>query len=325
MSQPTTNERFFYHSFPRRGHNSDGEIEKGCKILSLIGSVGLVMAPEILKWSYPHADGSPPREQETIQRRVCFTELAPRELVEHAKLFGSFALEFNLDTLKAMGAMPVFYIPQATAGEGTGVTSLGSTLVIQLIDAMVLTMRLAGVKKNLDDAPLVTQGQFDAVFGFEKPKTFSLDVAETRRVLEAFTFALTPPDMLEQALTGVLSCFYPADNVRDNQALAYYRQREWRIAWNLAVQGEEIMRRPSDEMIERLLQIDAEFFGRDFPTASGTRRLAEEALVFSGIGGKRIIDMVNRVIVPRAAVPLAAAILAGVAPHVSIACIEDLK
>jgi hypothetical protein len=63
-------ERFFYHSFPRRGRGIDGEIEKGYKILSLITEVGLVMAPEVLKWSYPHADGSPPREQQTIQRRV---------------------------------------------------------------------------------------------------------------------------------------------------------------------------------------------------------------------------------------------------------------
>jgi hypothetical protein len=85
------------------------------------------------------------------------------------------------------------------------------------------------------------------------------------------------------------------------------------------------MRRPSNEMIERLLQIDAEFFGRDFPTASGTRRLAEEALVFPGIGGKRIIDMVNRVVVPRAAIPLAKPILARIAPRVPIVCIEDIR
>lgn len=59
-------ERFFYHSFPRRGRSTDSEIEKGCKILSLIGEAGLVLAPEIVKWKYPHADGSPPREQQTI-------------------------------------------------------------------------------------------------------------------------------------------------------------------------------------------------------------------------------------------------------------------
>ncbi len=36
-------ERFFYHSFPPRGRSTDSEIEKGCKILSLIGEAGLVL------------------------------------------------------------------------------------------------------------------------------------------------------------------------------------------------------------------------------------------------------------------------------------------
>ncbi len=218
-------ERFFYHSFPRRGRGTDSEIEKGCKILSLICDAGLVLAPEVLAWNYPHADGTPPREAQYIQRRICFTEIPPSELIDHAKEFGSFALEFRVDTLKQMGAMPVFYIPRAMQIDGIGVTSLGSTLVMQSIDAMVLMMRLAGVKKNLDDAPYVRHGRFDVTTGFEKPRTFNLDVPETRKTLEALSYALTPFDMLEHALTGLLSCFYPADNLRDNKALAYYRQR----------------------------------------------------------------------------------------------------
>jgi len=324
MTDQPPSERFFYHSFPRRGRGTDGEIEKGCKILSLITNIGLVMAPEVLKWSYPHADGSPPREQQTIQRRVCFTELAPHKLKEHAKLFGNFALEFKIDTLRSMGALPVFYIPQTTAVDSPDLTSLGSVLVVQTIDAMILTMRLAGIKKNLDDAPDVKEGRFDATFGFQQPKTFSIDVVEARNALEALTFALTPPDMLEQALTGLLSCFYPADNVRNSETLAYYRQREWRIAWNLAIKDEEILRRPSNEVIDQLLEIDAEFFGRDFPTAAGTRRLAEEALIFPGIGGKRIIDMVNRVVVPTDALSSANTILAKAAPNVPVVCFEDI-
>ena len=56
-------ERFFYHSFPRRGSNTDAEIDKGCKILSLICNAGLLLAPEVVTWQYPHADGSPPRTQ----------------------------------------------------------------------------------------------------------------------------------------------------------------------------------------------------------------------------------------------------------------------
>lgn len=201
-------------------------------------------------------------------------------------------------------------------------TSLGSTLVVQSIDAMQLMMRLAGMKKNLDDPELY--GPLVCDFGFQNPKTFSFDVPETRATLEALSYALTPFEILEHALSGLLGCFYPADNLRNNKALAYYRQREWRIAWNFAVRGEEAMCRPSDEVVNRLLEIDLVFFGRNFETASGMSRLADEAYIFPGFGRKCIIEMVNRVIVPRAALTAAKGILARAAPSIPVVCIEDM-
>jgi hypothetical protein len=298
-------DRFFYHSFPRRGRDTDREVEIGCKMLALMCN-GLVLTPEVVKWEYPHADGSPPRKMDIQQKRVCFTELSPDELPRHADEFGHFALEFEIDVLKGLGAIPVFYIPKGTGRTGE-VTALGSVLVIQLIDAMVLAMRLAGVKKNLDDAPFAT-GQFPCTFGFTETKlqTFNLDVLETRKYIEAFTYSLTPPDMLEHSLTALLSFFYPADDIERNKALAYYRQREWRIVGNLAIRGEELMRRPSTEFIGRLLEIDSEFFGREL--ASGNRR-ADECYVYPGIGEKRLIEMVRRIIVPDAAVERAKSIV----------------
>ncbi len=283
-----------------------------------------MLAPEVVKWKYPHADGSPPRDQETLQHRVCFTELACDELARHAEEFGHFALEFDIDILKCMGALPVFYIPQSGNDDGTGAASLGSTLVIQSIDAMILAMRLAGIAKVLAEAPGVSEGRFDCTFGFQNPKTFSLDVAETRKALEAFSYAITPPDMLEHGLTGLLSCFYPADNLKGNKALAYYRQREWRIVSNFAIRGEEVMRRPSREVIDRLLDIDPDFFARDFTTMSGIKRLAEETRIFPGIGDKKIIHMVRRVVVPRAAMSSVKPILDHFAPSVPITCIENM-
>ena len=316
-------ERFFYHNFPRRGRDSNAEIAKGCKILSLICDAGLLLTPEVVPWSYPHANGAPPRQQQTIQRRICFTELAPSELSEHAKQFGHFALEFQVDTLKRLGAMPVFYIPQVTDGDTNGVTSLGSTLVVQSIDAMILAMRFSEVKRILDQFPVGER--LDCTFGFEKLKTFNLHAEELRKFLDAFAYALTPPDMLEHALTGLLSCFYPADNLRDNQALAYYRQREWRIAWNFAVRGEEVMRVPSDQVVARLLEIDADFFGRNFETPRGTSQLARESWVLPGVANKRIVELINRIIVPRAALEAAQAAIARVGASTPVVCIDDLK
>src|SRR5580693_2307045 len=107
MSVP---ERYFYHSFPRPRRKGGDEQLKGLKILEAIVDFGLVLAPEATKWEYPHADGSPPRRMEIAQRRVCFTELEPKELPEHGRVFGPIALEFDVETLKSFFAMPVFYV-----------------------------------------------------------------------------------------------------------------------------------------------------------------------------------------------------------------------
>jgi len=312
-------ERFFYHSFPRRGRGTNREVEVGCKMLALMCN-GLVLTPEVVKWEYPHADGAPPRKMEVQQRRLCFTELSPAELPRHADEFGHFALEFEIDVL----TIPVFYIPRQVGSEGE-VTALGSILVIQIIDAMILAMRLAGVKKILEDAPLAA-GEFPCTFGFTETKlqTFNLDVAETRKVIEAFTYSLTPPDMLEDSLTALLSFFYPADDIERNKTLAYYRQREWRIVGNIAVRGEELMRRPRTEFVERLLEIDQEFFGREFPPSSG-KRLADEIYVFPGIGEKRIIEMARRIIVPDVAVGKAKSILKCVTNPPPVIGFSDLR
>ncbi len=129
MSVP---DRFFYHSFPRPRRASTDDQTKGLKILEAIVDFGLVLAPEATTWESPHADGSPPRKMEFALRRICFTELSPPELPEHAKVFGPFALEFDIETLKSFFAIPVFYIPRG------GDSSLGQTLVVQLADAMCL-------------------------------------------------------------------------------------------------------------------------------------------------------------------------------------------
>ena len=178
--------RFFYHSFPRRGSNTDAEIDKGCKILSLVCDEGLLLAPEVVKWQYPHADGSPPRTQTYIQRRACFTELAPADLSEHAEIFGRFALEFEIDVLKGMGALPVFYIPQATTREPSEINNLGSVLVNQMIDAAVLAMRMAELKTIADAAPDGTR--LNVTMGLNKFKDFSLHAKETRNTLEALNY-----------------------------------------------------------------------------------------------------------------------------------------
>jgi hypothetical protein len=58
---------------------------------------------------------------------------------------------------------------------------------------------------------------------------------------------------------------------------------------------------------------------------SGVKRLAEVALVFPGIGAKKAIQMVNRVVVPRAALAAAKTTLARTTPGTPVISIEDLS
>src|SRR5690349_5736563 len=76
--------------------------------------------------------------------------------------------------------------------------------------------------------------------------------------------------------------------------------------------GEEVMRPPTTEVIDRLMQINAEFWGREFSKSSGSgKRLADEVLVYPGIRGKRMIELVQRIIVPAVALERATYILKG--------------
>jgi hypothetical protein len=71
-------ERFFYHSFPRRGASTAAEIDKGKKILTAICDFGFVLTPQFIEWTQPTIVGSP-RTLPVLQKRVCFTEPSPKE------------------------------------------------------------------------------------------------------------------------------------------------------------------------------------------------------------------------------------------------------
>ena len=247
-------ERFFYHSFPRRGRGDAAESQKGLKILELIRDFGLLLTPEITSWEYPHATGTPPRKMQMVQRRACFTELSPTELLRHAEEFGHFALEFEIDTLKNLGAIPVFYIPRWSTGDLA--SSLGHTLVIQMIDAMCLIDRIARLKRFIESTATGGSRQ-NFEFGFNTRKVFSLDITEMQRGIEGVTFGVTPPEMLGNSLEGVLNFFYSADadDTKINSSLKYYRQREWRVAGNIGIRDRELIGFPSAALMDRLLTL----------------------------------------------------------------------
>src|SRR3990172_2372166 len=101
-------QRFVYHSFPRRFAGKSDEVAKGLEVLRLVKRLGLLLTPEITEWTELLSDGTSSHPWNLAQKRCCFTDLAPFELLEHSKYFGSFALEFEPAVLRRLGAVPVF-------------------------------------------------------------------------------------------------------------------------------------------------------------------------------------------------------------------------
>jgi hypothetical protein len=162
-------------------------------------------------------------------------------------------------------------------------------------------------------------------FGFSnRLKSFNINSEEMRRSIDGITYATTPPEMLSRAIEGVMNLFYfaDADSTYENSALKYYRQREWRIAGNIiGYMGEGLMGLPSKTLSDRLLALDPDFFGREFPRKGVTPtnpslnnqtvgdRLIDWVFVYQGIDERHIIGAARRVIVPREAMQPARAIL----------------
>lgn len=318
-------ERFFYHSFPRRSRFTPTEIEEGCTILGIIRDHGLALVPQILQWEYPHADGSPNRTSEVMQQRVCFTELAPSELSAHATKFGQFAIEFPVHVLKALGAIPVFYIPRAI-GEVHGAEWAANVMVMQLQDAYVLATRLAALTDNLRTAPPNEQ-IIHCTLGFTESgfKDFNLDIASAKHVFEILTYALTPPDMMASALEAAMRYFVPADDLRQHEELGYYREREWRIAANVVMSGKALLQVPSQDLIDRLKALDSEFFAKKFHSSQGEKTRADLVSVLPGLNDRSVIQLASRIIVPKAALKRASEIFKDVPGAPPIVALETVR
>jgi hypothetical protein len=308
MSEPIQ-ERFFYHSFPRRSASTASEIEKGKQILAAIRDFGLVLTPQFIEWSQPNL-GASPRTLPVLQKRVCFTELSPYELPGHAEKFGHFGLEFEIETVRRLGAMPVFYVPQPLS-DATDGSLVGAALVAIATDLRAVVQRMAGLNEVLHGAiPVSPKFNFDAGFAGSPDgrSNFTIDRDEAKNFLAAIGHAVTPWTELRVGADALLNFFHPTDNKRADKALEYYQEREWRIACGLRLKGRDgqpdvdLLYLLTPEERRRLLEIDQEFFTRKVQTGTGEADTLDLALVLPGLHSQRLIQMVRRVIVPAAAV-----------------------
>lgn len=282
-----------------------------------IRDFGLLLTPQLIEWQQPSAGDAPPRILPVTQKRVCFTELSPHELPAHAERFGHFALEFDIDVVRCLGAVPVSYIPQPskTAADGSAV---GTGLLAIATDCWAVVQRMAFLDRTFK-GPIPVLEKFSMEVGFassvDGKGKYTLDRDKSKNFLAAIGHAVTPWTDLEHGAYGLLNFFHPTDNAKSDRTLEYYREREWRIAYSFALNlpdgsRAEVMHVPTADERRRFVEIDPEFFDRTIRRDVGDVQTLDASLVYPGLGGKRIIDVVRRVIVPALAVERAREVLA---------------
>ena len=265
-------QRLFFHSFPRprKGEARRRQLQKGSRIAYSVLENGLLLSPENYDLPVLGNDRFTLDSFSAVQRRICFTELEPKELAEHGKIFGPFALAYRIEDLRGLGALPVFYVPLESGGylSGLAVPMLGG-----LVDAHRITSTLLMIQRQLSESPalgLKYRG---------KEINFSPEQAD---VIRSFLDVLadsagTGFDATDARLRTMASCFYPTENPQYTQPLHYYRQREWRIiAGVFTFNGQPFSFRATEPQVETLLAIDRDFFSKKLSFFDSGKNVGEK-------------------------------------------------
>ena len=311
---PQTN--YSFHSFPRPRSNEGSEdtIDRGLKILECLSKIGIVLSPEIVEWNQSLSDGSF-RKHHTIQQRICFTEISPRELRAHGKKFGPFAIEWEISSLRRMGAIPVFYIPQKL-NDNPGLSAIGISLVVQLSDCQRTMDNLLSLKK-------ASETSFNSVTlkntneNGEVVNKYSVPTAILKNIISFLSYRNAPFDMMRNTLDGASRLFYPADNLSHEKLLDYYRQREWRLV-SSEKDGQAVSRNCKDNEAEQIRQTNPAFWNREISGGPYQFKRIDQALVYPTFEGHHVLTTARRIIVPYAALEKAKKVLSDLGLNIRV-------
>jgi hypothetical protein len=111
-------------------------------------------------------------------------------------------------------------------------------------------------------------------------------------------FRNAPFELMVGILSLTQNLFYPTDDERHDDQLAYYRQREWRITAGMRVGGVQHGHLATDADKKRLLEIDPKFWSKEETDKDGTFRRVDQAYVIDTFDGAPIAEVIERLIVP---------------------------
>jgi len=284
-------------------------LRKGLGILKSIVENGILLTPESIEWEEPLENGTLVNKMIAIAKSCSFTEIPLNRLKTHSDKFGYFSIEFNIEVLRKLGAIPVFYLPRACEGDDS-LESLASSLMIRLGEIQELLNNLRKLEKWAEE----NSGKADYY-----PK---LDICGQRRIgrcnpkaiEDVIAFCRGPSQpirILRNALRVISGFHYPAEDYQYTKMMGYYKQREWRIVANMSFHGKELTYPIDDEGIkEMLIGIDPDFYQKDIRLHyNRTARRVDLCQFYPEHNKRKFIEYAHRVIVPSKAVDLAIGIL----------------
>lgn len=313
MNENNKDNRRFFHNFPRprAGEDAAATLKRGIAILTSIKNVGLVLAPEVVKWDIQVIAGKN-EPLRLLQRRASFTELSLPELALHSRAFGPISLSCDIGKLREIGAMPVIYAPQGVAGNA--LSQIATFCVNGVHHTRLVLTQLQRLKEMSN--PELTAHRYrqpvdsDYKLILQNPDNTGNTVASydvpallVQQVLAHVSFNSIPFNHSIAILDVFANIFYPTDNAHAGDQLGYYRQREWRlIASDIAFDGKPMCRSLTPQEVSALEGIDSEFWTKKLEIDGRREKRSAFALIYDPIPSWNFLDLVECVYVPADAI-----------------------
>jgi hypothetical protein len=255
-----------------------------------------------------------------MQKRICFTELDPKELAAHATKFGPFAFEWDISTLIEMGAIPCFYVPlKGTPGSYDGTASAMLARLGEVQELLVRLENMDATARNASD----TQEVLKLTRNGEVIGEIQCTVGAARDLLDAVQGGIQPLSALTAAVRALSGFFYPTDHPTYTDLLGYYRQREWKLLANLNHRGVPVTVPVDQQDVAALLDIDTEFFGRELEFPTGRKSRVSQCQLYKTFRGVAIVNSVRRVICPREVIAEVSQMLEANGARLNVVAIES--
>ena len=280
---------------------------------------GLLLTPENL--TIPVNDAAVNREppKQTFQQaRACFTLVEDREElwrstrldehgepVSHVDLFGEFAIGLDPIRARELGAVPVIYF--YTGGDSAH-TRVSREVLFTLRELRSVAIALARLeaKARIEGRDTLDMDTLDAV-GYVlhgdpivRDRINAADERTARAAVDLLDTDRRPAWNLVDGIEAMLDLFQTADSYTRPGSLAYYQEREWRIAAlfssglrsrRLVVESNREAKLPTwvDELRDSLRSVDGDFF---------TKERLDQSTILHGTTDEAFFDFVEEIVCP---------------------------